>query len=69
MYDNDESSSRDFGYSSQFNNWVLDAVEMFHIIPQVSSFISCSLEDTDKYIEVDDGHHIMAKQSKKEKFK
>ena len=29
--------------------------------PQVSDFIPGSLEDTDKYIEVADGHHITAK--------
>ena len=30
--------------------------------PEVSDFISGSLEDTDKYIEVSDGHHVTAKQ-------
>ena len=30
--------------------------------PQVSDFIPVSLEDTDKYIEVADGYHVMAKQ-------
>ena len=30
--------------------------------PQVSYFISGLLEDTDIYIEVKDGHHVMAKQ-------
>ena len=30
--------------------------------PEVSDFIPGSLEDTDKYIEVADGHHVMAKQ-------
>ena len=29
---------------------------------KVSDFIPVSLEDTDKYIEVADGHHVMAKQ-------
>ena len=30
--------------------------------PEVSDFIPTSLEDTDKYIEVADGHHVMVKQ-------
>ena len=30
--------------------------------PEVSDFIPGSLEDTDKYIEVVDGHHVTAKQ-------
>ena len=30
--------------------------------PEVSDFIPGSLEDTDKYIEVADGHHVTAKQ-------
>ena len=30
--------------------------------PEVSDFITGSLEDTDKYIEVADGHHVTAKQ-------
>ena len=30
--------------------------------PEVSDFIPGSLEDTDKHIEVADGHHIKAKQ-------
>ena len=29
--------------------------------PEVSGFIPGSLEDTDKYIEVADGHHVTAK--------
>ena len=30
--------------------------------PEVTDFITDSLEDTDKYIEVADGHHVIAKQ-------
>ena len=30
--------------------------------PEVSDFVPVSLEDTDKNIEVADGHHVMAKQ-------
>ena len=35
---------------------------MCHITPDVSVFIPGSLEDTDKHIEVADGHHVMEKQ-------
>ena len=31
--------------------------------PEVQDFIPGSLEDTDKYIEVADGHHVTAKQN------
>ena len=30
--------------------------------PQVSDYVPGSLEDTDKYIEVADGHYVTAKQ-------
>ena len=29
--------------------------------PEVTDLMSVSLEDTDKFIEVADGHHVMAK--------
>ena len=67
MYDNDKYSSRDFGDSSQLTNWVLDPGAMCHMMPQVSGFILGSLEDTDKHIEVVDGHHVTSKQ--KDKYK
>ena len=31
--------------------------------PEVSDFIPVTLEDTDKYIEYADGHHVTAKKS------
>ena len=62
MPDNDEIPSGDFGDSSQLTNWILDPGETFHMTPQVSDFIPGSLEDTDKHIEVADGHHVTAKQ-------
>ena len=34
---------------------------MCHMKPQLSDFISGLLEDTDKYIEVADGHHFPEK--------
>ena len=62
MYGNDKSYSRYFGDSSKLTNWILDSGATCHITPQVSDFIPGSLEDTDKYIEVADGHHATAKQ-------
>ena len=35
MYDNDECSSRDFGYSSQLTNSILDSGATCHMTPQV----------------------------------
>ena len=62
MSGNDKISCRDFGDSLQSTNWVLDSGTMCHMTPQVSNFIPGSLEDTDKYIEVADGHYVTAKQ-------
>ena len=59
---NDESTSRYFGDSSHLTNWVLDSGEMCHMTPQVSDFIPGLLEDTDRHIEVADGHDVTAKQ-------
>ena len=56
MSGNNESSSRYFGDSSYLNNWVLDSGATCYMTPQVLDFILRSLEDTDKYIEVSDGH-------------
>ena len=61
MSGNDESSSGYFGNSSKLTNWVLYSVATCHITPQVSYFITGSLEDTDKYIEVTDGNHNTVK--------
>ena len=62
---NDKSSSRYFGDSSKVTNWILDSGEMFYMTPQVLYFIPISLEDTDRYIEVVDGHYVTAKQKGK----
>ena len=59
---NDERSSEKYGDSLQLTNWILDSVAMCHMTPEVSDFIPGSLEDTDKYIEVADEHHVTAKQ-------
>ena len=62
MYGNDECPSESFGDSSQLTNWILDSRETFHMTPKVSDLIPGSLQDTDRYIEVADGHPVTAKQ-------
>ena len=63
MSDNDKLLSRDFSESSQLNYCILDSVLTCHKTPQVSYFSPGSLEDTDKHIEVADGHNVTAKQN------
>ena len=62
MSSNDERSSEKYGDSSQLTNWILYSGATCHMTPEFSGFIPGSLEDTDKYIEVSDGHHITEKQ-------
>ena len=62
MSDNHECPSESFGGISQLTNCILDSGATFHMTPEVSDFIPGSLEDTDKHIEVADGHHVTAKQ-------
>ena len=59
---NDKRSSEKYGDSSQLTNWILDSGATCHMTQEVSDFIPESLEDTDKYIEVAEGHHVTAKQ-------
>ena len=58
----DKRESKEYGDSSQLTNRILDSGATCHITPEVTDFIPGSLEDTDKYIEVADGHHVKAKQ-------
>ena len=60
MSGNEESYSIDFDESLQLNYCILDSGA-----PQVSDFIPGPLEDTDKYIEVADGHYVTSKQKGK----
>ena len=62
MSSNDKRSSLKYGDSSQFTNWVLCSGATCHMTPEALDFITGSLEDTYKYIEVVDGHHVNAKQ-------
>ena len=62
MSSDDERKSGNYGDSSQLTNWILDSGATCHTTPEVTDFIPGSLEDTDKFIEVADGHHVTAKQ-------
>ena len=63
MSGNDKISSRYFGVNSILTNWILDSGSTCHMTSQFSGFIPGPLEDTDKYIEFADGHHVTAKQN------
>ena len=69
MSSNDERSSEKYGDSLQLTNWILDLGATCHMTPEVSNFIPGSLEDTDKYIEVTDVHHVTEKQKFKYEYK
>ena len=62
MSGNDECPSGSFDESLQLTNCILDSGATCHMTPQVSDFIPGSLEDTDKYIEVAEEHHVTAKE-------
>ena len=62
MSSDDKRESKDYGDSSQLTNWILDSGATCHMTPEVTDFVSGSLEDTDKFIEVADEHHVTAKQ-------
>ena len=60
---NEESPRRDIGKSSQLTNWVLDSGATCHMTPGIYDFILGSWVETDKYIEVADGHFFTEKQT------
>ena len=62
MYSNGERSTEKYGDSSKLTNCILDSGATCHTTPEVSDFIPGALKDTDKYIEVADGHHVTEKQ-------
>ena len=62
MSNDDISENKDYGDTSLLTNWILDSGATFHMTPEVTDCIPGSLEDTDKFIEVTDGHHVTAKQ-------
>ena len=58
MSNDDKRENKDYGDSSQLINWILDSGATCYMTPKVTDFIPGSLEDTDKLIEVADGHHV-----------
>ena len=62
MSSDDKRKSKDYGDISQLTNCILDSGATCHMTPEFTDFIPWSLEDTDKFIEVADGHHVTAKQ-------
>ena len=62
MSSDDKRESKDYGDSSPLTNWVLDSGATCHMTPEIKDFIPGTLEDTDKFIAVADGHHVTAKQ-------
>ena len=62
MSNYDVGENKDYGDSLQLTNWILDSESTCHMTPEVTDFIPDSLEDTDKFIEVADRHHVTAKQ-------
>ena len=69
MSSNDERKSEKYGDSLQLTNWILDSGATCHMKPEVLDFIPGLLEDTDKHIEVVDGHHVTAKQKNQVRIK
>ena len=61
MSNDDKHENKYYGDSSQLTNWILDSGATCHMTLEVTDFIPGSLEDTGKFIEVADGHHVMAK--------
>ena len=55
---NAECPSGNCGDSSQLTNWILESGATCHMTLEVSDFIPRLLEDTDKHIDVADGHHV-----------
>ena len=61
MSSNTESPRKYFGDSSQLTNFILDSGVTFHMTQEISYFITGTLVETYKYIEVADGHFVTAK--------
>ena len=61
MTSDDKRKSVKYDDSSQLTNWILDSGAMCDMRPEVTDFIPVSLDDTNKFIEVTDGHHATAK--------
>ena len=62
MSSDEKRKNKYYGNILRLTNWILDSEAMYHMTLEVTDFIPDSLEDTDKFIEVADRHHVTAKQ-------
>ena len=62
MSNDDVRENKDYGDSSQLTNWMLESGSTCHMTVEVTDFIPGSLDNTDKFIEVADRHHVTVKQ-------
>ena len=69
MSSNDKRSGDKYGDSLQWTNWILYSGATCHMTPEVLDLILGPLEDTYKYIEVADVHHVTAKQKRQVRIK
>ena len=67
MSTNVKIPKRDYGYSSQLTNWILDSRATCHMTPYISDFIPGLMVEAYKYIEVAD--EKISQQNKQEKLK
>ena len=63
MSTNEEITRRDYGDSSQLTNLILYSGATCHMTLEISYLIPVLLVETHKYIEVEDGHSVTAKQT------
>ena len=59
---NAEISRRNSVDISKLTHWILESGATCHMKPYISDLIPGSLAETDKYIEVADGHFVTVKQ-------
>ena len=69
MSSNAEITRRDLGHGLQLTNCILEIGVTCHMKPEISDFISVSLVETDKYIEVVYGHFFISKQTREVQIK
>ena len=67
MSSNIESTRRYFGDISKLTNWILDSSVTCHMALDISDFVTGSLVEMDKFIEVSD--KLFSQQNKKGKSK
>ena len=61
MYTNTENPGRYFGDNLKLTNWILDSGSNFHTKLEILSFITVSILETDRDIEVRDGNFVTKK--------